>query len=40
MFKKYVKDNMPNVTLYKPQNQKDCDKVVDLIINKRKNNEK
>ena len=40
MFKKYVKDNMPNVTLYKPQNQKDCDKVVELIINKRKNNEK
>ena len=40
MFKKYVKDNMPNVTLYKPQNQKDCDKVVELIINKRNNNEK
>ena len=40
IFKKYVKDNMPNVTLYKPQNQKDCDKVVELIINKRKNNEK
>ena len=40
MFKKYVKDNLPNVTLYKPQNQKDCDKVVELIINKRKNNEK
>ena len=36
MFKKYVKDNLPNVTLYKPQNQKDCDKVVELIINKRK----
>ena len=40
MFKKYVKDNLPNVTLYKPQNQKDCDKVVELIINKRKNNER
>ena len=26
MFKKYVKDNLPHVTLYKPQNQKDCDK--------------
>ena len=36
MFKKYVNDNLPHVTLYKPQNQKECDKVVELIINKNK----
>tara|TARA_R100001594_G_scaffold6538_1_gene18459 strand:- start:1031 stop:1480 length:450 start_codon:yes stop_codon:yes gene_type:complete len=34
MFKKYVKDNLKRVTLYKPQNQKECDKVVELILNK------
>ena len=32
MFKKYVNDNLKPVTLYKPQNQKECDKVVELII--------
>ena len=37
MFKKYVKDNLPHVTLYKPQNQKDCDKTIQLIL---KNKEK
>ena len=37
MFKKYVKANLPSVTLYKPQNQKECDKVVELIIKKEKN---
>ena len=31
MFKKYVKENLPRVTLYKPQNQKECDKVIELI---------
>ena len=31
MFKKYVKVNMPRVTIYKPQNQKECDKVIELI---------
>ena len=35
LFKKYVKDNLPYVTLYKPQNQKECDKVVELILKKR-----
>ena len=35
LFKKYVKDNLPSVTLYKPQNQKECDKVVELILKKR-----
>ena len=32
MFKNYVKNNMPHVILYKPQNQKECDKVIELII--------
>ena len=26
MFKKHVKEHLPHVTLYKPQNQKECDK--------------
>ena len=34
MFKKYVKENLPHVTLYKPQNQKDCDETIKLILNK------
>ena len=37
MFKKYVNHMMAHVTLYKPQNQKECDKVIELIIKKRKN---
>ena len=36
MFKKYVNDNMKHVTLYKPQNQKECDKVIELILNNNK----
>ena len=32
MFKKYVNDNLKHVILYKPQNQKECDEVVELII--------
>ena len=36
MFKKYVKENLPHVTLYKPQNQKDCDETIQLIL-KQKN---
>ena len=31
MFKKYVKVHLPRVTLYKPQNQKDCDEVINLL---------
>ena len=31
MFKKYVNDNLKHVTLYKPQNQKECDRVIELI---------
>ena len=34
MFKKYVNHRMKHVTLYKPQNQKDCDEVIRLILNK------
>ena len=40
MFKKYVKANLPSVTLYKPQNQKECDQVIELITNKNKLNGK
>jgi hypothetical protein len=32
MFKKHVKEHIPHVILYKPQNQKECDKVIELII--------
>jgi len=32
MFKRYVNHKMKHVTLYKPQNQKECDEVVNLII--------
>ena len=39
MFKKHVKANIPHVTLYKPQNQKECEKVVELIIKKKKEDE-
>jgi hypothetical protein len=35
MFKKYVKERIPHVTLYKPQNQKECDEVIKLISNKK-----
>ena len=34
LFKKYVNDNLKHVTLYKPQNQKECDVVIELIKNK------
>ena len=36
MFKNYVKEHLEHVTLYKPQNQKDCDEVIRLILNKKK----
>ena len=32
MFKNYINKHMRHVTLYKPQNQKECDKVIELII--------
>ena len=34
MFKKYVKEHKLPVTLYKPQNQKECDQVIKLITKK------
>jgi hypothetical protein len=40
MFKNYVKEYMEHVTLYKPQNQKECDQVIELITNKIKLNGK
>ena len=32
LFKRHVSNNLNGVTLYKPQNQKECDMVVKLII--------
>ena len=36
LFKRFINDRLPCVTLYKPQNQKECDQVIELIINKNK----
>ena len=36
LFKAYVHKHLPDVTLYKPQNQKECEKTVSLILSKRK----
>ena len=36
LFKNYVKEHLPHVTLYKPQKQSECEDVVQLILNKRK----
>lgn len=36
LFKRYVSQNMPGTTLYKPQNQSECDKVIELILNKQR----
>ena len=33
LFKKHLKDNNIDTTLYKPQNQKECDRTVELILN-------
>ena len=40
MFKKYVKAHMPHVIIYKPQNQKECNEVIELITLHNKINEK
>ena len=32
LFKKHLKDNNIDTTLYKPQNQKECDRTVELIL--------
>ena len=34
--KAYVVKNLPKVKLYKPQNQKECDETIKLIIGSRK----
>ena len=36
LFKKYLVDNKLYHRLYKPQNQKECDKVIELILSLRK----
>ena len=36
LFKKYIAYKMPKYSLYKPQNQKECDETVNLILGKRK----
>jgi hypothetical protein len=36
LFKKYINEHRKGTTLYKPQNQKECDKVIELIKEKRK----
>jgi len=36
LFKKYVSERLHSVALYKPQNQKQCDETVNLILGKRK----
>ena len=32
LFKRFINRCYPRVTLYKPQNQKECDQVIELII--------
>jgi len=34
MFKKFINSKLKHVTLYKPQNQKECDEVIKLITKK------
>ena len=36
LFKKHLKDNNIDTTLYKPQNQKECDRTVELILSLQK----
>ena len=33
MFKRYCAEHTPNIVLYKPQNQKECDETIRLILN-------
>ncbi len=35
LFKKWITDNGDKRVLYKPQNQSECDKVIDIILQKR-----
>tara|TARA_Y100001963_G_scaffold74883_1_gene103957 strand:- start:328 stop:771 length:444 start_codon:yes stop_codon:yes gene_type:complete len=34
LFKRFINKCYPHVTLYKPQNQKECDQVIELLTNK------
>ena len=34
LFKRLINEKYPNVTLYKPQNQKQCDQVIEIILKK------
>jgi hypothetical protein len=36
LFKKYISENEPQITLYKPQNQSECDRVIQMILSKKK----
>ena len=36
LFKKLVTQQFPNYILFKPQNQKECDKVIEILKSKRK----
>ena len=36
LFKKFINKCYPYVTLYKPQNQKECDQVIELLTKKNK----
>ena len=36
LFKKWMTDNSDNRVLYKPQNQTECDRTIDMILQKRK----
>ena len=36
LFKKHITEQLPGIVLYKPQNQKECDKTVELILESQK----
>ena len=36
LFKAYISQNLPEITLYKPQNKKECEETVNLILGKKK----
>ena len=40
LFKKLVGEQFPHITIYKPQNQKENDMTIEIILNKRKENGK
>tara|TARA_B110001452_G_C15150458_1_gene400414 strand:- start:589 stop:1050 length:462 start_codon:yes stop_codon:yes gene_type:complete len=40
LFKRLVSEQFPHITIYKPQNQKENDMTIEIILNKRKENGK